>query len=1005
MAPKRGGKAAETADEDYSSWDMAQLKSKAQELGIRSAGSKKDLIERLKECAPAPKAKAKAKAAAAAQSSSNKRPAPDEAKAAPEAKRPKAAAAKPEAKAKAATGRGQTRKAAEQEEAEEEKEEAKGKASRISPKAKAETKPSKVDAKAEAKGKAKAKASPPTTGTAPPLATIKPAEGQVFYEEGEFLVELAKSSRASCRKCNEKIETQALRIGKLVPSDTYDGKYTLWYHAACFLSGNVLPSSTDLLAGFTSLRPEEQAAIAKVVPKGGGEGGTSDSKLKTQSKKLHEVQDALAELSTAELNELAELNGYPIQKLKVNSTLLQLCADGVLFGAVHRCEVCKEHMQEKGGGHVLLDGEVYRCTGWITEHLKCSFQTQQPDRSVWQLTPAAKKVANSKLGKMKLKAADRLFASKASGDVASTPSLSSTGSSDKPPLLNLSVVLAKGLGTAKRRKELAELVRSHGGSVDEALTKAACFVVSSEELVESKPKDVEAASALGVPGVTEAFLTSLEVGRANDMVPHLLWGSARAQFRVIKETSTATFVEKDGVSMDADVGELAEKAHVLVDRSNNCVYSEMLSQTDITSGANSFYTLHLLESDHDNDADQSYWVFRKWGRIGASQGGKKLEEFGTNKTKAIQQFGKLYLEKTGNTFGHRANEFKQIPGKFGRVDMEHKALKKGYKKDKDEESDKSKLEVSEGQPLGQLSKAQIEKGNNVLEGIESLLGEIGEGGSPSPHQSAMIKAKSAQYYGLIPHNFGLRAPPPIDTPNLVESEKALLQFYLRMGFEEMGGEEEEKLTPISGVMQLPLPASLQLACMPKGGEAVCTDKIVKSCVAKGKTMASKKAGKPTKPMDQELYGAILLYTANAIYQQLNKALRDEDRDKVKAFFAYLRLLFEACARLPTQKVTLWRGVGVDLYSQYKVGSTITWWGVSSCTSDQKVATNFAKGCAGQSTILTIETQTACDISQVSFFANESESILLPGTQLEVLSSEKKGNVAHIMLREIGRAVS
>ena len=36
------------------------------------------------------------------------------------------------------------------------------------------------------------------------------------------------------------------------------------------------------------------------------------------------------------------LNEYPTQKLRVNSTLLQLCADGVLFGATAPCEVCKE---------------------------------------------------------------------------------------------------------------------------------------------------------------------------------------------------------------------------------------------------------------------------------------------------------------------------------------------------------------------------------------------------------------------------------------------------------------------------------------------------------------------------------------------------------------------------------------------------------------------------------------------------------------------------------------
>ena len=48
-----------------------------------------------------------------------------------------------------------------------------------------------------------------------------------------------------------------------------------------------------------------------------------------------------------------------------------------------------------------------------------------------------------------------------------------------------------------------------------------------------------------------------------------------------------------------------------------------------------------------------------------------------------------------------------------------------------------------------------------------------------------------------------------------------------------------------------------------------------------------------KPMNAELYGSILLYTSNAawpaygprrskaIYKQLNKALREEDRDQVQ----------------------------------------------------------------------------------------------------------------------------
>ena len=38
---------------------------------------------------------------------------------------------------------------------------------------------------------------------------------------------------------------------------------------------------------------------------------------------------------------------------------------------------------------------------------------------------------------------------------------------------------------------------------------------------------------------------------------------------------------------------------------------------------------------------------------------------------------------------------------------------------------------------------------------------------------------------------------------------------------------------------------------------------------------------------------------------------------------------------PTQARTLWRGVSVDLYDQYEEDRTITWWSVSSCTSDEQ----------------------------------------------------------------------
>merc|ERR1711972_99002 len=101
--------------------------------------------------------------------------------------------------------------------------------------------------------------------------------------------------------------------------------------------------------------------------------------------------------------------------------------------------------------------------------------------------------------------------------------------------------------------------------------------------------------------------------------------------------------------------------------------------------------------------------------------------------------------------------------------------------------------------------------------------------------------------------------------------------------------------------------------------------------------------------------------------------------------------------MPQQKKTLWRGIGVDLYDQYTKGSTVTWWGVSSCTADINVAKNFMNGCGGKCTLLTVETKTAADISDITFFGNEKENLLAPGTKLKVKSAERKGKITEITM--------
>lgn len=63
-------------------------------------------------------------------------------------------------------------------------------------------------------------------------------------------------------------------------------------------------------------------------------------------------------------------------------------------------------------------------------------------------------------------------------------------------------------------------------------------------------------------------------------------------------------------------------------------------------------------------------MFRKWGRVGNEKiGGNKLEEM--YKSDAIQEFKRLFLEKTGNTWEswESKQDFHKQPGRFYPLDI------------------------------------------------------------------------------------------------------------------------------------------------------------------------------------------------------------------------------------------------------------------------------------------------------------------------------------------------
>ncbi|WP_318206336.1 ADP-ribosyltransferase domain-containing protein [Streptomyces sp. SJL17-1] len=154
-------------------------------------------------------------------------------------------------------------------------------------------------------------------------------------------------------------------------------------------------------------------------------------------------------------------------------------------------------------------------------------------------------------------------------------------------------------------------------------------------------------------------------------------------------------------------------------------------------------------------------------------------------------------------------------------------------------------------------------------------------------------------------------------------------------------------------------------------------------------------------LSADAISALHLYTCeSAFYREINAVLRSPDRERLVPYLPYLRLLFSAVESLPAQTRPLWRGVALDLRSQYPLGQTVTWWGVSSCTSELGVAKAFL-GSRGRRTLFEVTPARAVAIRRFSAFTGEEEYILAPGTQLTVTEVKaERGGLCTVRLTEL-----
>ncbi|KAF9912310.1 Poly [ADP-ribose] polymerase 2 [Linnemannia zychae] len=230
---------------------------------------------------------------------------------------------------------------------------------------------------------------------------------------------------------------------------------------------------------------------------------------------------------------------------------------------------------------------------------------------------------------------------------------------------------------------------------------------------------------------------------------------------------------------------------------DDVAWDARMNQTNIGNNNNKFYRVQLLYS-----AGGQYAVFCHWGRVGANGQSSTDNCFTLDAGKAL--FERKYKDKTRNNWADRDN-FVKVPGKYhllppddGDSDDENDedtSAKKVAKKEEDKPVPESKLHPkvqdlvsmifntkmmdqqmmeldydAKKMPLGKLAKATILGGYEVLKKIAEIIDK--------PRSSAIqreLSELSSDFYTVIPHAFGMRAPPIIGSAQMLKSKLEMLE--------------------------------------------------------------------------------------------------------------------------------------------------------------------------------------------------------------------------------------
>ncbi|XP_057798060.1 poly [ADP-ribose] polymerase 1 [Salvia miltiorrhiza] len=609
-------------------------------------------------------------------------------------------------------------------------------------------------------------------------------------------VEVSPSARATCRSCNQKIAKGELRIS--TKPEGQGAKTLSWNHAKCYIETSSNPQ-LEKFSGWDSLTASDRATVQSLVKKPSTSGGTKlehdekegiqqaanqsgakrkralesddtplsktpsskntkdlndekpvlDTQLEMQTKAIWALKDDLKKhVTTSELKEMLEVNEQDTRGSELD--LRARCADGMFFGALAKCPMCSGWLNYSSG--------MYRCSGYLSEWTKCSYASHEPQRikGKWKIP---EETSNEYLLKwfksQKVKKPERVLPPKSPSGPSGSKSASGISQSSK--VENIGDLKVAITGVPDKSMEVwKNKIEGSGGQVHTKIKKETnCLVVTG--MLDNTSAEVKKARRMKLPIVREDYL--VDCIKRQKKLP---FDSYRVE--AIEKTHSMTTVKVKGQSAVHIQSGLQDSGHILED--GNSIYNTTLNISDLSTGINSYYILQVIQDDKSSDC----YVFRKWGRVGNEKiGGNKLEEM--HKYDAIEEFKRLFLDKTGNTWEswEGKKDFHKQPGKFYPLDIDY-GVKESKKKQLDFTSSKLapqlvelmkmlfnvetyraammefEINLSE-MPLGKLSKSNIQKGFEALTQIQNLLKNTDY--DPTVKESLIVDA-SNKFFTVIP---------------------------------------------------------------------------------------------------------------------------------------------------------------------------------------------------------------------------------------------------------------